>query len=219
MVIGGSSSDVDAWQGDLNKLPAIFFSWRARRRVARPRHSRNILETSAWWSTSRPSEARPALVHRAASIARRVCRARLRILAFPCNQFLSQEPQCAETIEGSITKKYSLGFPIMQKVKVNRHTHPIFRWLRLRSAAASEGTADPIHWNFTLFLSGAARPARDTATAQRRLASSKTSKRCWTRSCLPSRHYGKDDLDTPLRRRRRPWSTPSEPRGAENVSR
>lgn len=77
----------------------------------------------------------------------------LRILAFPCNQFLSQEPQCAETIEGSITKKYSLGFPIMQKVKVNgADTHPIFRWLRLRSAAASEGTADPIHWNFTLFL-------------------------------------------------------------------
>ena len=25
MVIGGSSSDVDAWQGDLNKLPANFF--------------------------------------------------------------------------------------------------------------------------------------------------------------------------------------------------
>ena len=36
----------------------------------------------------------------------------LEILVFPCNQFLSQEPQGAEIIETCIRPKYGLGFNV-----------------------------------------------------------------------------------------------------------
>lgn len=71
----------------------------------------------------------------------------LTILAFPCNQFLSQEPQGAEKIETCVRAKYSLGFQLMEKVDVNgKNTHPVFRWLRLRATP----DASAIKWNFNM---------------------------------------------------------------------
>jgi glutathione peroxidase len=75
----------------------------------------------------------------------------LTILAFPCNQFLSQEPQGAEKIETCVRAKYSLGFHLLEKVDVNgKNTHPVFRWLRLRATP----DASAIKWNFNMFLVG-----------------------------------------------------------------
>ena len=62
-------------------------------------------------------------------------RSGLQILAFPCNQFLSQEPQGAEKIETCVRAQYSLGFTLLEKVHVNgANTHPVFRWLRLKGS-------------------------------------------------------------------------------------
>ena len=71
----------------------------------------------------------------------------LQILAFPCNQFALQEPQSAEKIEVCVRQKHEVAFPLLQKVNVNGvDTHPVFRWLRLRSSP------EPIPWNFHTFL-------------------------------------------------------------------
>jgi glutathione peroxidase len=75
----------------------------------------------------------------------------LTILAFPCNQFLSQEPQGSEKIETCVRAKYSLGFHLLEKVEVNgKYTHPVFQWLRLRATP----DASAIKWNFNMFLVG-----------------------------------------------------------------
>jgi len=75
----------------------------------------------------------------------------LQIITFPCNQFLSQEPQGSAKIEACVRKTYALdaGFLVMEKVEVNGpKTHPVYQWLRLRG---SEDAA-PLAWNFCLFL-------------------------------------------------------------------
>ena len=75
----------------------------------------------------------------------------LEILCFPCNQFLSQEPQGAEAIETCIRAKYGDGFRLFDKVHVNgKGTHDIFRWCRLRGSEEAEA----IPWNFSMFLVG-----------------------------------------------------------------
>lgn len=72
-------------------------------------------------------------------------------MAFPCNQFLSQEPQGAEKIETCVRAKYSLGFHLLEKVDVNgSNTHPVFQWLRMRASP----DASAIKWNFNMFLVG-----------------------------------------------------------------
>ena len=74
----------------------------------------------------------------------------LSILAFPCNQFLSQEPQEAGKIETCVRAKYSLGFHLLEKVDVNgSYTHPVFQWLRMRASP----DASAIKWNFNMVSS------------------------------------------------------------------
>ena len=69
----------------------------------------------------------------------------LEILAFPCNQFMSQEPQNADKIETCVRAKYSIGFTLLEKINVNgTDTHPVFRWLRLRSSP----DASAIMWKY-----------------------------------------------------------------------
>ena len=46
-----------------------------------------------------------------------------------------------------VRQKHEVAFPLLQKVNVNGvDTHPVFRWLRLRSSP------EPIPWNFHTFL-------------------------------------------------------------------
>lgn len=70
------------------------------------------------------------------------------ILAFPCNQFLSQEPGTNEQIK-EFVRKYNVEFDMFNKVRVNgKDAHPLFKFLRLNSNL--EG--GKIGWNFGKFL-------------------------------------------------------------------
>ena len=73
----------------------------------------------------------------------------LEILAFPCNQFGSQEPGGADTIEQTCGR-YKVKFDLFDKIDVNGSgAHPIYKWLK----EVLPGTlTDGIKWNFTKFL-------------------------------------------------------------------
>ncbi len=68
------------------------------------------------------------------------------ILGFPCNQFFSQEPGDAKTIQSFCTLNYGVTFPLMHKIEVNGdHKDPLYAYLE---------TVYPgdIEWNFAKFL-------------------------------------------------------------------
>ena len=73
------------------------------------------------------------------------------ILAFPCNQFLFQEPGDNEEIRNFCESNYSINFPLFAKIKVNGgNAHPLYRFLKKETPGAlGSGT---IKWNFTKFL-------------------------------------------------------------------
>jgi glutathione peroxidase len=73
------------------------------------------------------------------------------ILAFPCNQFGGQEPGTSEEIKKFCSSKYSVTFPMFEKIDVNGpKRHPLYTLL------AGEGSPFPgdIKWNFNKFLVG-----------------------------------------------------------------
>lgn len=71
-------------------------------------------------------------------------------MAFPCGQFGGQEASTAEEAETCVRAKYSLSFRLLEKTHVNGpKTHPVFQWLRIKSANPD---ASAIPWNFNLFL-------------------------------------------------------------------
>lgn len=73
----------------------------------------------------------------------------LRILAFPSNQFGSQEPGTADQILDFV-KKYNVTFDIYEKVKVNGDdAHPLWKWLKTQEGGF---ITDGIKWNFTKFI-------------------------------------------------------------------
>ena len=68
------------------------------------------------------------------------------ILAFPCNQFGSQEPGSNEQIKTFCEDKYSVSFKLFDKVDViGEHASPLFNYL-------NEVAGRDIKWNFTKFL-------------------------------------------------------------------
>ncbi len=53
------------------------------------------------------------------------------ILAFPCNQFASQEPGDAEEIKKFCRLAYDVSFTLFNKVEVNgTDAHPLFKFLK-----------------------------------------------------------------------------------------
>jgi len=71
------------------------------------------------------------------------------ILGFPCNQFGSQEPGTDEQIKLFCSTKYSVTFPLFDKIEVNGpNRHPLY------TALAGNDSPFPgdIKWNFTKFL-------------------------------------------------------------------
>ncbi|MGE3579654.1 MAG: glutathione peroxidase [Vicinamibacterales bacterium] len=75
------------------------------------------------------------------------------ILAFPCNQFGSQEPGDADAIRSFCSTTYDVSFPIFAKTDVNGPgAHPLYRFLKAERPGAL-GT-EAIKWNFTKFLVG-----------------------------------------------------------------
>jgi glutathione peroxidase len=72
------------------------------------------------------------------------------IIGFPCNQFMSQEPESNETMETSCLLKYGVTFQLMSKIKVNGpNAHPVFKYLKNE---LSELLGSRVKWNFTKFL-------------------------------------------------------------------
>ena len=73
------------------------------------------------------------------------------VLAFPCNQFMRQEPGTNKEIEEFCTVNFSINFPIFDKVDVKGESiHPLYAWLTSQKKGAF-GSAK-IKWNFTKFL-------------------------------------------------------------------
>jgi glutathione peroxidase len=71
------------------------------------------------------------------------------VLAFPCNQFGSQEPHDAKTIR-AFADKYDAKFPMFAKVDVNgKFAHPVYRFLKSKIGGLAGSS---IKWNFTKFL-------------------------------------------------------------------
>jgi glutathione peroxidase len=73
------------------------------------------------------------------------------IIAFPCNQFGSQEPGNAEEIAKFCTLTYDVTFPIMSKIEVNgADAEPLYKHLKKEKPGLLGSQA--IKWNFTKFL-------------------------------------------------------------------
>lgn len=71
----------------------------------------------------------------------------LLVMAFPCNQFGSQESKPENVIKEFVKKNYNAEFPLMSKIQVNgAGAHPLYKHMK-----TDAGVAD-IKWNFDVFL-------------------------------------------------------------------
>ncbi|KAF8387996.1 hypothetical protein HHK36_026662 [Tetracentron sinense] len=72
------------------------------------------------------------------------------ILAFPCNQFLKQEPGTSQEAEEFACTRYKAEYPVFEKIRLNGpDTAPVYKFLK----ASKTGTfGSRIKWNFTKFL-------------------------------------------------------------------
>eukprot|EP00953_Heterococcus_sp_UTEX-ZZ885_P020816 11645-Heterococcus_DN1.PRE.3 len=74
----------------------------------------------------------------------------LLVAAFPCNQFGGQEPKSIEEITEFVKDKYSVTFPVYNKLEVNGDgEHPLFSYLK---SVETVGDSGDIKWNFTKWL-------------------------------------------------------------------
>ncbi|XP_072975553.1 probable glutathione peroxidase 5 [Typha angustifolia] len=74
------------------------------------------------------------------------------ILAFPCNQFLRQEPGTDQEIKEFACTRFKAEYPIFQKVRVNGpNTAPVYKFLKTSKPGF---LGSRIKWNFTKFLVG-----------------------------------------------------------------
>ncbi|XP_057966640.1 probable glutathione peroxidase 4 isoform X2 [Malania oleifera] len=72
------------------------------------------------------------------------------ILAFPCNQFLKQEPGTSEEVQQFACTRYKAEYPIFQKIRCNGpDTAPLFKFLKAHKTGF---LGSRIKWNFTKFL-------------------------------------------------------------------
>ncbi|KAF7992110.1 hypothetical protein HCN44_001435 [Aphidius gifuensis] len=73
----------------------------------------------------------------------------LRILAFPCDQFMGEEPGDSEEI-CSFAKRQKVQFDLFEKINVNGDdAHPLWKYLK-HEKGGTFGSA--IKWNFTKFI-------------------------------------------------------------------
>lgn len=72
------------------------------------------------------------------------------VLAFPCNQFLKQEPGSNEEIQNFCQINFGVTFPVFSKIDVKGpKADPLFIYL---TAKAPDLLSKSIKWNFTKFL-------------------------------------------------------------------
>ncbi|KAF8033019.1 hypothetical protein BT93_D1798 [Corymbia citriodora subsp. variegata] len=74
----------------------------------------------------------------------------LEIMAFPCNQFGSQEPGTNEQIQEFACTRFKAEYPVFAKVDVNgANADPLYKHLK---SSKGELFGDGIKWNFSKFL-------------------------------------------------------------------
>ncbi|KAK2363620.1 putative glutathione peroxidase [Trifolium repens] len=77
----------------------------------------------------------------------------LEVLAFPCNQFLNQEPGSSHDAEQFACTRFKAEYPIFGKIRVNgSETTPLFKFLKEKKSGFLGSSR--IKWNFTKFLIG-----------------------------------------------------------------
>ena len=73
------------------------------------------------------------------------------VLAFPCNNFMSQEPGSNEQIKEFCQSRYNISFPIFAKLHVKgENQHPLYTFLT--SKKTNPNFYGKILWNFNKFL-------------------------------------------------------------------
>ncbi|MBU1010744.1 MAG: glutathione peroxidase [Bacteroidetes bacterium] len=73
------------------------------------------------------------------------------IIAFPANNFLSQEPGTNAEIKSFCTSNYNVSFPIMSKISVKGDDiHPVYQWLTSKEKNGVEDSS--VSWNFQKYL-------------------------------------------------------------------
>ena len=71
------------------------------------------------------------------------------VIGFPCNDFGGQEPGTADEIQQFCKTKYSVSFPLMEKIHVKgKEQHPLYAALTGKDAAFP----GEVKWNFGKFL-------------------------------------------------------------------
>lgn len=74
----------------------------------------------------------------------------LQVIAFPCNDFMGQEPGSSEEILDFCTTSFDVTFPVVEKLHVKGDKqHPLYHFLTAESPQALRGE---VKWNFTKFL-------------------------------------------------------------------
>ena len=73
------------------------------------------------------------------------------IIGFPANNFLSQEPGTNDEIQEFCSSRYSVTFPMMEKISVKGDDiHPLYKWLNDKKL---NGVIDSgVKWNFQKYL-------------------------------------------------------------------
>lgn len=73
------------------------------------------------------------------------------IIAFPCNDFGSQEKGSNAEVKERCVSKYDIAFQLMEKIKIKGDSiHPIYRWL---TSSDENGVLDAkVTWNYQKFL-------------------------------------------------------------------
>ncbi|GGD39271.1 glutathione peroxidase [Microbacterium faecale] len=75
----------------------------------------------------------------------------LRVIGFPCNQFMGQEPGSMEEILDYCATTWGVSFPIADKVRVNgSQAAPLYKALKKTKDHA--GLGGPVAWNFEKFV-------------------------------------------------------------------
>ena len=73
------------------------------------------------------------------------------VLAFPANNFLSQEPGTDSEIKQFCSVKYDASFPLFSKISVKgKDISPLYEFLTAKET--NPGFSGTIKWNFTKFL-------------------------------------------------------------------
>ena len=76
---------------------------------------------------------------------------KLQVIAFPCNDFGSQEPGTNKQIAQFCETNYRVEFPVMSKVNIRSNPmHPIFKWLT--SSNLNGWNDSKPRWNFYKYL-------------------------------------------------------------------